>query len=405
MATAGVTTRPAPRLPKETIKVSQFIVAAGLDGRNRANELFDAALAYACRHWSIIPTIGKKPAGLWRPFQNRAPDEATLRRLFAKPGITGLAVITGQVSAGLAVRDFDKSDAYHEWAEAYPHDARTLPTVQTARGFHVYAHLQEEAFTKFDDGELRADSGHYVLLPPSLHPYGSQYRWLKPLPPVGLPLPPLPSSLVDPREQGRHREDEPDESSKSSRFRQTQHNQTFIAWWTSAVMATLPDGPGQRNRCIFELARAVKSIKPDASKAELRAVLREWHQLALPFIRTKEFDESYSDFAIAWDRVRRPAGKFFAAAAAADCVLPQAVARRGYDGNLRRLAALCWQLQQHWGDHQFPLGCEIAGKFLGVSARHAARLIKALQFDEVLHLAAKEDKSEGKAREWRFRPW
>jgi hypothetical protein len=169
-------------------------------------------------------------------------------------------------------------------------------------------------------------------------------------------------------------------------------------------MATLPEGPGQRNRRIFDLARRLKAIKPYASPTELRTILREWHRLALPFIRTKQFDESWSDFAIAWDRVRRPVGLSFAVAAAAAeaCDVPPAVAGIGYEGNLRRLAGLCSQLQRQWGDRPFPLGCKVAGEFLGVSGRHAGRLLKTLAFDGVLTLAAKGTKSSHRASEWRF---
>ena len=132
--------------------------------------LIDHALAYAARGWSIISVMGKKAAGLWMPFQEKAADEATLRQLFARPGITGVAVILGSVSGGLACRDFDVVDAYHAWAANNPQDAAVFPTVKTARGFHVYGHLNEDIFVDLDDGELRADSGHYVLLPPSIHP-------------------------------------------------------------------------------------------------------------------------------------------------------------------------------------------------------------------------------------------
>jgi hypothetical protein len=136
----------------------------------------------------------------------------------------------------------------------------------------------------------------------------------------------------------------------------------------------------------------------------MRLVLKEWHRQALPFIRTKEFDESWSDFVVAWERVKCPAGPSFAAAAAAADAdeMPEIVERLEYDGCLRRLTALCWHLHRQWGEQPFPLGCAIAGRFLGVSAKHAARLQESLEFDGVLKRVTKGTMQSGKASEWRY---
>jgi hypothetical protein len=282
-------------------------------------------------------------------------------------------------------------DAYHAWAACHPVDAGRLPTVRTARGYHVYGRLDAENYRTLGDGELRADSRHYVLAPPSIHPDGRDYAWTVPLPDTVLPA--LPHTLT-------HTTTQADSCIPST----PSPTNTLIAWWTSAVAATLPTGPGQRNRSIFDLARRLKGIRPDSTAAELRPVLREWHRLALPNIRTKEFSETWADFCIAWPRVVRPAGQSFRAAAeAADTTdLPAALSHLGYDGHLARLAALCWQLAQQWGNRPFPLGYEIAGGYLGVSTRHAGRLLKALQFDGVLALTSKGTKQTGRASEWHF---
>jgi hypothetical protein len=360
--------------------------------------LIDHALAYASRGWSVLAVDGKRAVGKWRGFQEQAADDGTLCRLFARTGITGLAVITGAVSGGLAVRDFDQADAYHSWAEAHPTDANGLPTVRTGRGFHVHGHLDVEDYRTLADGELRADSRHYVLLPPSRHPEGTKYDWMIPLSDGELPT--LPQSLVHSYAQAHDLAD----SANPSRPSRPKHTQTSIAWLTSAIAPTLPTGPGQRNRCIFELARRLKALKPNATPEELRPILREWHRQALPYIRTHDFAESWTDFVVAWERVQRPAGQTFRAAAqAADSGESPPIAEEfGYDGHLRRLAALCWQLAQQWGSRPFPLGCEIAGRYLGVSTKHAGRLLKALQFDGVLELVSKGSNRSGKASEWRF---
>jgi hypothetical protein len=351
--------------------------------------LLEHALAYASRGWSIIPVVGKEAAGLWKPFQTRPADDNTLRRLFARRGITGLAVVLGRVSAGLAVRDFDDAGAYHAWAAQNADDVARLPTVKTARGYHVYGRLDEETFAALGDGELRGDSGHYVLLPPSWHPDGATYAWTVPLP--GGKLPPLPPSL-GPTQQKQAEAADPGTPS------------TNTAWWTSAVSRTLPTGPGQRNRRLFDLARILKAIQPDAAPDLMREIVREWCRQALPRTSgTHGFGDCWADFITAWGRVKRPAGNSFAlAAAAAEAEEPAVVRRLGYDGPLRRLAALCWQLARPGGDRPFPLGCEIAGRHLGVSTRHAGRLLKTLQIDGVLRLMKKGTKASKKASEWQY---
>jgi hypothetical protein len=164
-----------------------------------ANGLLIAALDARRRGWSIIPVGGdKRPLFGWKEYQMRLPAEGVLYDWFGGrlPQVVGLAVITGAVSGFLAVRDFDSADGYEDWAQSHPRLARSLPTVKTARGAHVYLRGPER-FANLDDGEYRADPGHYVLLPPSLHPSGVIYHWLVP-PPDG-PLPaPRRSGLVPP---------------------------------------------------------------------------------------------------------------------------------------------------------------------------------------------------------------
>ncbi len=207
--------------------------------------LLHHALAYAGLGWSIIPVIGKKPAGLWKPFQTNPADEKTLRRLFARKGITGLAVVLGSVSGGLAVRDFDDTGAYRTWAAANPGDATRLPTVKTARGFHVYGRLAEEQFVKFADGELRADTGHYVVLPPSTHPGGIVYSWLIPLPGDAALLPLLPRSLAKPTDAEQTQQTQADPADPCKHIAVRHPPAATPDGVERAITRTLPAGPGE----------------------------------------------------------------------------------------------------------------------------------------------------------------
>jgi hypothetical protein len=149
-------------------------------------------LDLAERGWSVFPLLPntKMPAVKWKRFQDERPSQKQLRSWFIGGDQPGLAVVLGGISGGLACRDFDAMEGYQKWAADHAGLASVLPTVQTARGRHVYFRGEAEAFVKFDDGELRADHRHYNALPPSIHPSGKPYQWLTPLE-DNLPLIPL----------------------------------------------------------------------------------------------------------------------------------------------------------------------------------------------------------------------
>ena len=100
----------------------------------------DYALEYYHRSWSIIPIpYGMKKARIkWGKYQQTRPDEKQIRKWFGNGKYLSIAVIVGEVSGGLACRDFDTMAEYELWAKNYPELAKMLPTVQTSKGMHVY---------------------------------------------------------------------------------------------------------------------------------------------------------------------------------------------------------------------------------------------------------------------------
>ncbi|SMP41625.1 Bifunctional DNA primase/polymerase, N-terminal [Neorhodopirellula lusitana] len=143
------------------------------------NALLDHALRYHAMGWSIIPVkIGTKEKPIsWKRYQTERATESTVRRWCRKD--VNIAVVSGPVSGGLVVRDFDEAGAHERWAADHGELAASLPTVQTARGHHVYARLDEPVrVVHCGDGELRGCGG-YTMLPPSVHPSGQVYRWLR----------------------------------------------------------------------------------------------------------------------------------------------------------------------------------------------------------------------------------
>ena len=168
------------------------------------HSLLETALAYHRRGWSLLPVRmeEKKPACRWKSFQTARASEGDIVRWFRRGDQCGVAVIFGEISGGLASRDFDDREAYEAWARTHTGLAESLPTVKTRRGYHVY--FQVDAGEVLDlrrqlnkpdnigaidcgDGELRAGVGCYSLLPPSRHPSGARYRWMIDMP----DLPPM----------------------------------------------------------------------------------------------------------------------------------------------------------------------------------------------------------------------
>ena len=382
-----------------------------------ANDYLAWALHYAHRGWSIIPTKGKKAACKWTEFQRKPATESQLRQLFCQPGVDGLAVILGDASGGLACRDFDDLAAYRTWQTKHPELARTLPTVETARGRHVYFR-GPVLFKDCGDGEYRGDSGHYCLLPPSRHPSGHVYKWINPLPAGELPT-------VDPWESGlmpdgtqRPQEVVSSECPMSSASSVSSVSSEFhcvddrdLMALRCAIADTQPQCEGQRHRAVFELCRRLKAIPSlaDADPAKLRPFVKEWHRLASPIIQTKEFSATWADFLSGWRKVKAPAGQgpIDEAFQRAQKAKPPAKAAHWYpdEPKVILLAALCRELQLCDRNADFFLDCRTAGRLLGVSHNKAWSWLDMLCGDGILELRDKGSLAKHRASQYRYVAW
>ena len=376
------------------------------------------------RGWTVIPMkIGaKKPALCWKAYQTRRPPDSYVRRWFNRPN-RGIAVVFGQASQNLGSRDFDDLLAYGEWAAENPELASSLPTVETRRGRHVYfqfdpADMQEirkslgkphgNGAIACGDGELRAGDGCYSLVPPSYLPPTNglpehTYRWL--IPPDEMPI-------VDIRAAGLLKKRLVTERTEWDGGLQRVTEEMVVDGVISdekvmfAVSSTLPTAPGQRHRQVFELCRALKADPRLAglSPKELKPLIRVWHRLALPAISTKPFEETYADFISAW-----PSVKFAKGADPITDIWKQAMQRGlpaaalDYDGDeIRRLVALCRELQRTSGSEPFYLSCRTAAELLDVSHVQANRWLRVLIEDQVIQEVTKGNRNTGKASRYRY---
>jgi hypothetical protein len=382
------------------------------------------ALHYASRGWSIVPVAAgtkDRPCVKWKPFQTKPADELQVKKWFAN-GSHNMAVVFGAVSGGLACRDFDTMEAYQAWAASHPDFAEVLPTVATSRGRHVYFSTTSENLRFVDlrtidppeDGEYRGDSGHYCLLPPSIHPDGPIYKWVVPLPDGDIPF------VADVRAAGllpAYVTEETDEAQETSCPVSSVSSVSSVTSEGTdpeierAILATIPAHTGRRNRQVFELARALKGIPrlADAPADAMRPYVRRWHRVGLErgVIATVPFEETLIDFIHAWPRVKFPKGnqRVLAIVQRAKDSPPPAVAQNYEGDRLRLLVAICREFQRESGSSPFFLSCRMAAALLGLGENghvSAWRWLELLVHDKVLENVERGERGKRRATRYRY---
>jgi hypothetical protein len=420
---------PAGRRPGES---GSAATPAG--GGYGPQDYYQAALVARGCGFNVFPLkADKRPLGRWKQWQTRRPPDHELARMFVgNSRVGGLGVVLGSVSgfrttktghpAVLACRDFDDAAGYERWSARRPELAATLPTVRTRRGFHVYCRLWgDEFFHQLPDGDLRADSKHYAVLPPSLHPLGGRYRWLssEPIGWRGVPVLTLSGSgFLDgyrvrsrsistaTQPTTRRTPEEPPNGFCSTGGR-WQRSHTTLATHPvvtqkplgvssgsseglgevpaaqveggrlsvvvrEAVLRTQPRRGGERNNRLLLLARSLKDIAPGVRAGYWRDAVREWHRLALRVVGTKEWEPTWLDFRHAWEQAETPMS-----ASRPMLALSAGVASAEGRDNRVRLMAGCRALAAEVGE-LFALSVRTAATALDVSPKTAHRLLTAL---------------------------
>ena len=361
---------------------------------------------------SVIPIGQEKRPGIkaWKQYQTRPADEQNVRDWFDRRDDLGLAIILGDVSGKLIARDFDDLRAYSAWESAYPSLARLLPTVATLRGRHVYCRQPDVATIKFEDGELRGERS-YVVAPPSRHKSGCRYEWRVPL----RSLDEVP--MLTPEQSGFGRCWLPSDGEQSHDTDRTEVDLSDLCLsvlsvsCTPLIQATLPHAYGQRRHRLFELARRIR-VDPqlrDVPIRELRPLVEQWHQLALPFIRTKCIDETWADFVEGFNNVDLAlcgdAAAIAMAAADAKELPPEAL--RYVTPVIQRLVALCAELGRYSAEGTtFFLSCRKAASVLGtLDYKSVARWLQMLVADRLLNEVVKGGPHSNRASryEWKGR--
>jgi hypothetical protein len=152
---------------------------------------------------------------------------------------------------------------------------------------------------------------------------------------------------------------------------------------------TQPQKMGQRNACIYRLARGLKfnSGPRHQNGAKWKAVVRAWHENALPVIGTRNFDETWADFLRAYLSALLPLGASldeWALERAKESLPPAA---DGYETErIKLLVGICWHLATLSPQQRFFLSSHRVGELLAVSQSTAMDYLRMLCTDAVIQV-------------------
>lgn len=140
------------------------------------NELLEAAFLYQEMGFSVIPVgKNKKPLIPWKKYQGEKAGKEQIEAWFKDFNVLGIGIVTGAIS-GIVVVDIEKGGKYNDLPPS-------ICSQTGGGGIHIFYQYDPKHpisnFTRIRQlTDIRGDGG-YVIVPPSGHPSGGSYSWLK----------------------------------------------------------------------------------------------------------------------------------------------------------------------------------------------------------------------------------
>lgn len=144
----------------------------------------EIAHKYESLGWVVLPArLGEKsPRVAWKVFASGAKPGPLTEEWFGGDQATNFWIVCGQ-SSGIVVIDCDSPEA-RDWLQEQVPDLNETWRVATTKGWHYYFKAPDQPMRGWsihdeDSGihiDVRAD-GAGVIVPPSVHPSGTRYRW------------------------------------------------------------------------------------------------------------------------------------------------------------------------------------------------------------------------------------
>ncbi|WP_455223416.1 bifunctional DNA primase/polymerase [Kaarinaea lacus] len=163
-----------------------------------------AALQYAQYHWSVIPVRAyeKRPLIKWQEFQQRCASVSEITEWYQRWTNANVGIVTGIIS-GIVVLDIDSAhggdNSVLGWEQQHGPLPQTVEVKTGGGGRHLYfkhpGGLVHNKVGLAPGIDLRGDGG-CVVAPPSMHPSGNTYVWLKGHEPGEIAIAELPTWLL-----------------------------------------------------------------------------------------------------------------------------------------------------------------------------------------------------------------
>ncbi|ACP54414.1 bifunctional DNA primase/polymerase [Saccharolobus islandicus] len=152
------------------------------------DEILDYALFYHTYGLSVIPLKPKEKVPLikWEKYQKELATIDEIKKWFEN-NENNIAIICGKVSGNLVVIDFDDAEIYEKFLKEVEKDSELAEIinntwlVKTGKGYHIYLRIDIDKPVKI--GKLQKidvkGEGGYVVAPPSIHPSGKTYEFVR----------------------------------------------------------------------------------------------------------------------------------------------------------------------------------------------------------------------------------
>jgi hypothetical protein len=331
-------------------------------------------------HWPL----GSK--GTKQKWRHLTIDDMSNPDYLAKLDSGNIGVALGEKSGHLCALDLDDDTLVDPFLESNPRLADTLQT-HGARGRVFWLRMTGDypgthylkTISGTDAGEWRGNGAQSIIA--GIHPDTSQpYQFMVEQPPIEISYSEINFGCLDLQPGKSH-------SAKNSANAQTtfgSHPLTSVPIgshvhicshtlhpageeWESMVQASIPTAGSQNHRCLFDLARRLKGIEQRTGtsfeSAQLKTMFKRWHELAVDYLRPGlTFDDYFFEFLEAIECVKYPAGEAVLADAweRAQKAEPPPEAMEIDSPDIRRMVALCRELQLRAGDSPFILPARVA---------------------------------------------